>query len=283
MVGSVLGVVLLAACGSTSATGENTAAPAGAKENAASVLLPGDFNGEPICFDWPDGTVAKPCAMHLRGPGGGRVFYVSQGRQSWGRFLEVAPQRWNVTLHECPGSGWVGSSCDTADAGKYPKSTSDVYGKSDGWLACSRSSTYGQATSATPPELAEPAGSLPAAIGSGRANTAAVLAVAECTAANPDNSERNWSAFQKAANYRGGGFADWFIPSKDELDLLCHYDYRNGIGGFPQKWHYLSSTTTSSAGSTYWARIRFDRDCSADEAGYGQAQTEDLVRPIRAF
>jgi hypothetical protein len=133
------------------------------------------------------------------------------------------------------------------------------------------------------------AAALPPGIGTGRDNTAAILAVADCTEANPNNIEGLWSAFQKAANYRGGGLSDWFIPSKDELDKLCKYTRRNGIGGFPAELFYLSSTTTTSD-ATYWTRIRFDKnaDCTPDPTNLVQdggvwSHAKNLVRPIRAF
>jgi vacuolar-type H+-ATPase subunit H len=59
--------------------------------DAARGILPGD------------GKVCNPnsnCPVGSTGPGGGIVFYDSGGRQSWGRYLEVAP------------AGWSGSATD---------------------------------------------------------------------------------------------------------------------------------------------------------------------------
>ncbi|MDR2477621.1 MAG: hypothetical protein LBD18_07545, partial [Treponema sp.] len=47
-------------------------------------------------------------------------------------------------------------------------------------------------------------------LGAGKANTAAILA------ADPAAG-----AAKACADYRGGGKNDWWLPSKDELDLAC--------------------------------------------------------------
>jgi hypothetical protein len=45
-----------------------------------------------------------------------------------------------------------------------------------------------------------------------------------------------------ANSYRGGGYIDWFLPSRDELNLL--YQAKDVIGGFATSGHptYWSST-----------------------------------------
>jgi hypothetical protein len=67
------------------------------------------------------------------------------------------------------------------------------------------------------------------AIGTGAANTTAILA--GCPSAG--------IAARLCHNYNGGGYTDWYLPSKDELNTL--YNNKNIIGGF-----------ASADGTYYW-------------------------------
>jgi len=49
------------------------------------------------------------------------------------------------------------------------------------------------------------------AIGTGKGNTAAIIA----------QSGHTSSAAKICREYRGGGYSDWFLPSKDELEIMC--------------------------------------------------------------
>ena len=75
------------------------------------------------------------------------------------------------------------------------------------------------------------AGAYGTEVGTGNANTVAI--VNGC-------SEPNFAA-KAAADYIYNGYSDWFLPSKDELDLL--YQQRNVVGGFTSN-SYWSSTDT---------------------------------------
>jgi hypothetical protein len=67
------------------------------------------------------------------------------------------------------------------------------------------------------------------AIGTGAANTDAIISQPKFTT----------SAAKICRDYRGGGFTDWSLPSKDELHML--YLNRALIGGFGQYYYWSSS------------------------------------------
>jgi hypothetical protein len=70
------------------------------------------------------------------------------------------------------------------------------------------------------------------AIGTGKNNTQAI--VASCLqGAN--------IAARLCTDYRGGGKSDWFLPSKDELNLLYKVLCEKGVGGFADDYYWSSS------------------------------------------
>jgi hypothetical protein len=71
------------------------------------------------------------------------------------------------------------------------------------------------------------------AIGTGKANTAAITA--KCGSR---------TAAQIAASYSLNGVSDWFLPSKDELNLL--YLQKSVVGGFTD-YNYWSSTEAADS------------------------------------
>ena len=70
-----------------------------------------------------------------------------------------------------------------------------------------------------------------------------------------------------------GGYSDWYLPSKDELNLL--YLNRTAIGGFADN-DYWSSTEFD--GNTAWSQSFVD----GFQANYDKNYTL-YVRAIRAF
>jgi hypothetical protein len=50
-------------------------------------------------------------------------------------------------------------------------------------------------------------------------------------------------AAQISANYQGGGYGDWYLPSKHELNLL--YQQKNMVGGFSNGYYWSSSEYTN--------------------------------------
>jgi hypothetical protein len=107
------------------------------------------------------------------------------------------------------------------------------------------------------------AGAYGTEVGTGNANTVAI--VKGC-------SEPNFAA-KAAADYIYNGYSDWFLPSKDELDLL--YQQRYVVGGFTSN-SYWSSTENDVYGA--WNK-NFNNG-----APYGYLKNPMLpVRAVRAF
>jgi len=263
--------VMVSACGSGSKASSSestdpsdaastTAAVAGAQENAVTSTA--------VCYSWPNGTTdAQPCAVGLKGPGGGRVFYDAGSVQSWGRFLEVAPQNWNGTLVDCRSCGvGPGVAAKTSDNGT-----------GDGYYPCRNNET----AKLLPGEAANTLWE----IGGGRHNTDVLSKTVECV----DGSE---GALTLSTGYRGGGLSDWFLPSGGELTELCRYTERNAIGGFVSG-QYTSSTVGPDQFHTTFFIVNFGNaptctrtdDSDVDNNGNYSSYyyKRKAVRPIRAF
>ena len=70
------------------------------------------------------------------------------------------------------------------------------------------------------------------------------------------------------------GYDDWFLPSKDELNLL--YLHKDVVGGF-EPTNYWSSTE-NSAGTAWYQHFSTGIQAAAYDKGYG-----NRIRPIRRF
>ena len=266
--------LLVSACGSggQESSGapvdtETTAPVAGAQENAVG--------SGAVCYGWPDGTTdAQPCAVGVMGPGGGRVFYDAGSEQSWGRFLEVAPQDWNGLLTSC---NFLSFNCGTADKERFPKKTGDEEYAQGGYYPCRSSDTAKWLVLAG--ELSR---TLPG-VGDGRRNTDLLLQAAGCY----DGTK---SAIERVMNYRiKSGRSDWYLPSIEELTKLCNYEGRNGIGGFVNQV-YLSSTAgpITDGGPTNFVGIDFAGNPRCEQqnvldSAQDLSYSKNAVRPIRAF
>ncbi|GGE26678.1 DUF1566 domain-containing protein [Psychroflexus planctonicus] len=107
------------------------------------------------------------------------------------------------------------------------------------------------------------------AIGTGLSNTNAIISA---QGTPPENY-----AASIASAYNGSGFNDWYLPSKDELNLM--YNNKNLIGGFAN-WFYWSSSESSGTISWNAAYIqRFDNGLQQDTWRDGTYR----VRAIRSF
>ena len=169
------------------------------------------------------------------GPGGGVVFY-DKGNSSGGwRYLEVAP------------GGWYG------------------IGPDDPLLEWAPGTVPGT------PGYENVPGATGIAIGTGRANTRAIIAIV-----GDADPATNCPAAWACVNYRGGGKSDWFLPSLDELNELYKQSYV--VGGFDliNSYPYWSSSQYSE----YAAFCQYFTFGSLDVDG---KFNDYPVRPIRAF
>lgn len=103
-------------------------------------------------------------------------------------------------------------------------------------------------------------------LGTGSSNTATI--VANC----PDAD----IAAKACVSSTQGGFTDWFLPSRDEVDSL--YVHQAIIGGFTTEGWYLSSSEQSDTGA--WIVI-FDTGGSV--AGWTSKDGAFHVRCVRSF
>jgi len=188
------------------------------------------------------------------GPAGGIVFYVATTPFKCGAdltagctYLEAAPNRWDSGSE--PVRSWGGTASGP----------------------CGMSAISGaQGTS----------------IGSGFANTAAIMK------ACPDVSGANSAPAARAADiYAPSGLAaDWFLPSKDELNELCKYARQTGqaVGGGTvcsggsldngfTAGYYWSSSEHNSMGA--WIQYFPSGEQFPEAKGSGNVS----VRPVRAF
>ena len=104
------------------------------------------------------------------------------------------------------------------------------------------------------------------AMGTGSANTDAIIA---------QNGAGSTYAAGLARAYSGGGYSDWFLPSKDELNKL--YLNRVAIGGFASSRYWSSSENESNP---YYAWLQ-NFDVGAQ--GSGLKSYVIRVRAVRSF
>jgi len=112
------------------------------------------------------------------------------------------------------------------------------------------------------------------AVGTGSANTDAII--------TEQGAPETFYAAGLARAYTGGGYTDWFLPSKDELDKM----YLNRAT--------INTTAASNSGSNfstnnYWSSSEYDnsnawrRSFNFDNRNYVTKLATSNVRAIRAF
>ncbi|GHT72343.1 hypothetical protein FACS189456_0580 [Bacteroidia bacterium] len=79
-------------------------------------------------------------------------------------------------------------------------------------------------------------------------------------------------------NLRSGGYDDWFLPSKSELNLMFVYLQEAGIGGFKAESYWSSSIGESWLGTAVWIQHFSNGSQNIERMDY-----EYSVRAIRQF
>ena len=104
-------------------------------------------------------------------------------------------------------------------------------------------------------------------IGAGMYNTERIIA----------NQSTGSYAGQLCANYQGGGYGDWYLPSKYELNLL--YSQKTAVGGFASDFYWSSTEGNDlSTDGNAWVQY-FGSDF---QLYYGKGSTL-RVRCVRTF
>ena len=83
-----------------------------------------------------------------------------------------------------------------------------------------------------------------------------------------------------ARAYKGGGYSDWYLPSKDELNKL--YINRAAIGGFRPSGSYWSSSEIGAGDPDSSAAWFQDIPDGGFQFGMGRSETL-RVRAVRSF
>jgi len=105
-------------------------------------------------------------------------------------------------------------------------------------------------------------------VGSGKRNTQIIVE-------HLNRNRESGRAAQWCANLDFDGFKDWFLPSKDELDLMYKNLKVKGLGGFGNGWYWSSSQShTYSA----WYQYFSDGSQTTKYKDYSSS-----VRAVRAF
>ena len=102
------------------------------------------------------------------------------------------------------------------------------------------------------------------AIGAGKANTAAILAI-----------DGNAPAALACKNYDGGGMNDWFLPSRGELNEM--YKARSHLGISSLWWFWSSSQAVADRA---WAHSIFSGDLDHFVSGHGRKTNDANVRAM---
>ena len=200
----------------------------------------------------------KDCSAWGKGPAGGYVFYDKGSYSDGWRYLEAAPADLRVVDGK-PTVDSTASGYDNAENryifGYYRTSASE------------KNKAAGTNIS----------------IGSGEANTQNLVEKMG------DNAYTYSSGSETTADYAarlcsileyehdGVFYTDWFLPSKDELNLMYENLKKKGIGSFADDNPYYWSSSERAAGYAWKQNFAsgYQYDYTRDDDGH--------VRPIRAF
>jgi uncharacterized repeat protein (TIGR02543 family) len=108
-------------------------------------------------------------------------------------------------------------------------------------------------------------------VGTGKANTTAIVVKLNESPADSDRAAQLCDALTE------GGYSDWFLPSKDELNLMYTNLHTNvlSLGGFESVLYWSSSE--------YNANFAYGQDFGGNLGDYGYKYYGLRVRAVRAF
>jgi hypothetical protein len=110
-------------------------------------------------------------------------------------------------------------------------------------------------------------------IGSGKANTQSII----------DKQGAGNYAATLCANLDLGGFRDWYLPSKDELDLIYKNLKITGLQTFKVNWYWSSSMDTSSSTDNTHYGFVWAQSFDDGKQAINLSSNKAWVRAIRAF
>ena len=200
---------------------------------------------------WTRSENVKTYNIFDYGPTGGYVFYDKGSYSDGWRFLEAAPEDLSYT-------NTSGTLVKAYPFGYYSKNRTATTGTN---------STVG--TSET--------------IGTGKTNTTALVnAMGTLTYTSSSGTIKGTYAAKACDEHSlikdGIVYDDWFLPSREELDLMYTRLHKNGLGSFVYDYYcYWSSSELSDDGA--WGQNFSNGDQSGSYYRYGNHS----VRPVRAF
>ena len=120
-----------------------------------------------------------------------------------------------------------------------------------------------------------------ASVGTGKANTEALVAAMESTAYKADKGSDTTATYaaKLCSDHVVGEYSDWFLPSSDELNLMYQNLRLNNLGGFTDSHYWSSLEAVNMAKGQY-----FNTDgVGAGVQSYDFRSVGGKSRPIRAF
>ncbi len=115
-------------------------------------------------------------------------------------------------------------------------------------------------------------------IGSGKINTEMLVETRKESAYNKSEDGGDITsdyAAKKCLDYTYGGYDDWFLPSKEELNLIYVNLYKQGLGSFASNGYWSSSESD--------CKFAWYQDFSNGNQSAIFVENYNCVRPIRAF
>ena len=112
------------------------------------------------------------------------------------------------------------------------------------------------------------------AVGTGRTNTQRIVSMLD--------QNREDGAAMLCTSLNINGFTDWFLPSKDELNLMYVNLKANGLGRFSNRWYWSSSQSNSYSNNDAWVQ-NFSDGSQADAGWNNVPSPKNSANPIRAI